>query len=84
MFSFYVLNVTKITYIKRLWDYNYISCHAYQTEGIDTILADGTIDEECVMNAVINGETENHLDMLELEAIEHLFEFKWATFARVS
>jgi hypothetical protein len=51
-------------------------------EGFDTILADGTIDEKCVLNAVINGTSENHLEMLELEAIEQLFEFKWASFAR--
>ena len=70
--------------MKRLWDYNYIFCHAYPMEGFDTISADGTIDEQCVLNTVINGATENHLEMLELEAIEQLFEFKWATFARVS
>ncbi len=56
---------------------------AYPLEGIDTCQSDGTIDQTAALPLIINGDTAQHLDMLNIDVISNLLEVKWNNYVQV-
>ncbi len=50
---------------------------------MDTIDSDGKIAWNAALSFVVNGDTDDHLEMLEIGVIKRLLEDKWATYAKV-
>jgi len=50
---------------------------------LDTIDSDGKIAWNAALSFIVNGETDDHLEMLEIGVIKRLLEDKWATYAKV-
>ncbi len=70
--------------IKEFWRYSNITCSAYPLEGLDTVDSDGKIAWNAALSYVVNGSTDDHLDMLEIGVVKRLLEDKWSTYAQVS
>lgn len=69
--------------VKPFWYYNNVACLAYPLEGIDTIETNtGKIDNEASLPYIIHGDTEEHLDMLNITLIENLLNDKWDTYVK--
>ena len=64
-----------------IWQYSNIRCSVYPLESIDTISNDGSIDLLSSLGFIVNGETDEHLEMLRIGFIDRLLEDKWAQFA---
>ncbi len=67
-----------------MWQYSNITCSVYPLDSIDTILPDGSIDPLSSLGFIVNGDTDEHLDMLRIGFIDRLLEDKWAQFAQVA
>lgn len=67
---------------KPFWHYNNVACLAYPLEGVDTIEANGKINKEASLPFIINGDTVEHLDMLNIDIIDQLLDAKWTKFAK--
>lgn len=44
---------------------------------------DGKIAWNAALSYIVNGDTEDHLDMLKIGVVDRLLEDKWSTFAQV-
>ncbi|CAF0893285.1 unnamed protein product [Brachionus calyciflorus] len=64
------------------WRYSNITCSAYQLDGLDTVDPDGKIAWNAALSYIVNGETEDHLDMLEIGVVKRLLGDKWSTYAQ--
>ncbi len=69
--------------IKEIWSWSTTQCSVYPLEGIDTIASDGTLQWNSALSFIVSGETEDHLDMLEIGLVKQVLSDKWATFAKV-
>jgi transient receptor potential cation channel subfamily V protein 6 len=69
---------------KEFWRYSNITCSAYPLEGLDTVDSDGKIAWNAALSYVVNGSTDDHLDMLEIGVVKRLLEDKWSTYAQVT
>ncbi|XP_046544515.1 transient receptor potential cation channel subfamily V member 5-like [Haliotis rubra] len=65
-----------------LWRYSNILCSAYPLTSLDSIGHKGETNWNSALMIIVNGETEEHLDMLEGGVIRQLLDEKWKTFAR--
>ncbi|XP_046356888.2 transient receptor potential cation channel subfamily V member 6-like [Haliotis rufescens] len=65
-----------------LWRYSNILCSAYPLTSLDSIGPKGDTNWNSALMIIVNGETEEHLDMLEGGVIRQLLDEKWKTFAR--
>ncbi|XP_052249254.1 transient receptor potential cation channel subfamily V member 6-like isoform X6 [Dreissena polymorpha] len=63
------------------WIYGNVTCAGYPLPDIDTISATGELDNHSVLNLVVYGESEGHLDMMD-GLIVNLLKEKWKVFAR--
>ncbi|XP_064606487.1 transient receptor potential cation channel subfamily V member 5-like isoform X2 [Liolophura sinensis] len=63
------------------WHYSNIKCSVYPLAPLDTISPSGNTNWQSALWFIINGETDEHLDMLEGGVIRQLLEEKWKTFA---
>ncbi|CAF0985740.1 unnamed protein product [Didymodactylos carnosus] len=61
-----------------------IKCSTYPLEGLDTITDGGKIDWNSSLTYIVNGKTEEHLEMLGNMVIDRLLNDKWSTFARAN
>ncbi|RMZ97637.1 Transient receptor potential cation channel subfamily V member 6, partial [Brachionus plicatilis] len=64
------------------WRYSNITCSAYELDGLDTVDADGKIAWNAALSYIVNGNTEDHLDMLEIGVVKRLLGDKWSTYAQ--
>ena len=69
---------------KEIWRYSNITCSTYPLEGLDTIDSDGKIAWNAALSFIVNGDTDDHLEMLEIGVIKRLLEDKWSTYAKVT
>ena len=53
-------------------------------EGLDTVDSDGKIAWNAALSFIVNGDTDDHLEMLEIGVIKRLLEDKWSTYAMVN
>ena len=63
------------------WIFGNVTCAGYPLPDIDTISASGELDNYSVLNLVVYGESEGHLDMMD-GLIVNLLQEKWKVFAR--
>ncbi|XP_053381357.1 transient receptor potential cation channel subfamily V member 5-like isoform X2 [Mercenaria mercenaria] len=63
------------------WIYGNVTCAGYPLPDVDTISASGELDKFSVLNLVVYGESEGHLDMMD-GLIVNLLKEKWKVFAR--
>ena len=63
------------------WIFGNVTCAGYPLPDIDTISASGELDKYSVLNLVVYGESEGHLDMMD-GLIVNLLKEKWKVFAR--
>lgn len=61
------------------WVYTDISCAAYPLANIDTIREDGTFDSDSVLYSIVNGDNDDHLELLDGVLLD-LLQKKWKTF----
>ncbi|GAB1600059.1 transient receptor potential cation channel subfamily V member 5-like [Argonauta hians] len=66
-----------------LWRYSNITCSVYPIANLDTVDPDGITSWTSALNLIIDGETDEHLDMMEGKVIKQLLDEKWKTFAQV-
>ncbi|KAK3087949.1 hypothetical protein FSP39_012710 [Pinctada imbricata] len=64
-----------------MWIYGKVTCAGYPLKDIDTISETGEINKNSVLNLVVYGEDERHLDMMDGLIVE-LLKDKWKTFVR--
>ena len=69
--------------LKEFWRYSNITCSATPLEGLDTIDTDGKLLWNASLSFIVNGETDDHLEMLEIGVIRRLLADKWSTYAKV-
>ena len=69
--------------IEPFWYYNNVGCVAYPLEGVDSIDKDGKIDKETSLPFIINGDSIEHLDMLNIDVIDQLLMAKWDAYIKV-
>ncbi|XP_063430515.1 transient receptor potential cation channel subfamily V member 5-like isoform X2 [Mytilus trossulus] len=65
-----------------LWRYSNITCSVYPLHSIDSIGPTGDSNFNSALMIIINGETDEHLEMLEGGVMRQLLDEKWKTFAR--
>jgi transient receptor potential cation channel subfamily V protein 6 len=70
-------------FLKEYWRYHNITCSAYPLDGLDTIGEDGKIAWNAALTFIINGNTDDHLEMLEGGVVRRLLEDKWNIYAQV-
>lgn len=70
--------------LKEFWRYHNIACSAYSLDGLDSIGEDGKINYNAAINFIINGNTDDHLAMIESGVVKRLLEDKWTTYAQVN
>jgi transient receptor potential cation channel subfamily V protein 6 len=51
---------------------------------LDTIDTDGKLLWNASLSFIVNGETDDHLEMLEIGVIRRLLGDKWSTYAKVT
>jgi hypothetical protein len=73
----------KALFEKEFWQYSDIKCLAYPLEGLDTVDSDGKIAWNAALSYIVNGDTDDHLDMLDIDVVARLLEDKWSTYAQV-
>lgn len=69
-------------FLKEFWRYSNITCSATPLEDLDTIDTDGKILRNSSLSFIVNGETDDHLEMLEIDVIKRLLSDKWSTYAK--
>ena len=65
-----------------IWSWSTTQCSVYPLEGLDTVQSDGNITWNAALSFIVNGESEDHLDMLEIGVVKRLLGDKWATYAK--
>jgi transient receptor potential cation channel subfamily V protein 6 len=55
----------------------------YPLDGLDTIGDGGKIVSNSALSFIINGKTDDHLDMVQSGVVKRLLDDKWSIFARV-
>ncbi|PAA93433.1 hypothetical protein BOX15_Mlig006500g2 [Macrostomum lignano] len=65
-----------------MWRFANITCKVYPLTGVDTIGQSGRTDWNSAFMYIINGTTDQHLDMLEQGLINQLLYEKWQKYAR--
>ncbi|KAK3103630.1 hypothetical protein FSP39_020635 [Pinctada imbricata] len=65
-----------------MWRYSNIICSMYPLLALDSIGPRGETNWNSALMIIINGETDEHLDMLQGGVIRQLLDEKWKTFAR--
>ncbi|XP_052822662.1 transient receptor potential cation channel subfamily V member 5 [Octopus bimaculoides] len=65
-----------------LWRYSNITCSVYPIANLDTVDPDGVTSWTTALNLILDGETDEHLDMMEGKVIKQLLDEKWKTFAQ--
>ncbi|XP_050404943.1 transient receptor potential cation channel subfamily V member 6 isoform X2 [Patella vulgata] len=66
----------------RKWKYGNISCSQYPLEALDSIDSDGKTDWESALMTILDGETDEHAEMLEGPVMSQLLREKWKTYAK--
>ncbi|OWF42778.1 Transient receptor potential cation channel subfamily V member 6 [Mizuhopecten yessoensis] len=64
------------------WRYSNITCSAYPLLALDSIGPKGETNWNSALMIIINGERDEHLDMLEGGVMRQLLDEKWERFAR--
>ncbi|XP_041349921.1 transient receptor potential cation channel subfamily V member 5-like [Gigantopelta aegis] len=64
------------------WSYSNVYCSAYPLTTLDSIGPDGKTNWSSSLMIIVNGETDEHLEMLEGGVMRQLLDEKWKTFAR--
>ncbi|XP_045165814.2 transient receptor potential cation channel subfamily V member 5-like isoform X2 [Mercenaria mercenaria] len=64
------------------WRYSNVTCSAYPLTEIDSISPNGEPNYSSALMIAINGEEDDHLEMLEGGVMRQLLDDKWKTFAR--
>ncbi|XP_052231546.1 transient receptor potential cation channel subfamily V member 5-like isoform X2 [Dreissena polymorpha] len=65
-----------------MWRYSNVACSMYPLTEIDSIKPNGEPNFNSALMIVINGEEDEHLEMLEGGVMRQLLDEKWKTFAR--
>ncbi|XP_013388391.1 transient receptor potential cation channel subfamily V member 6 isoform X1 [Lingula anatina] len=65
-----------------MWRYSNVTCALYPLLDIDTISPTGDTNWNSALVYIIEGQTDEHLDMLEGGVIRQLLDEKWKTFGR--
>ncbi|XP_067930551.1 transient receptor potential cation channel subfamily V member 5-like [Watersipora subatra] len=65
-----------------LWRFSNIGCSLYPLHAVDSIGIGGKTNWNSALMIVVNGETDNHLEMLQGGVIRQLLDEKWKTFVR--
>lgn len=73
-----ILELNSIEY----WRYSNVTCSAYPLTDIDSISANGEPNWNSALMIVINGEEDDHLEMLQGGVMRQLLDDKWKTFAK--
>ena len=69
---------------KEFWSYSNVSCVGYPLDGLDTVnFNNGKIERKAALSFIIDGESEEHLDMLEILVVKRLLEDKWSLYVQV-
>ena len=76
MFQFILIQQRKL-----LWKYADVTCGAYPLNTVDTISENGMTDTTSALYVIANGETEEHLELLEGYVVD-LLNVKWQTFVK--
>ncbi|KAF7640482.1 ANK_REP_REGION domain-containing protein [Meloidogyne graminicola] len=63
------------------WRFSDMTCSAYPLDALDTIRPDGSTNYNSALMTVINGSTQEHLEMIGSEVIQRLLADKWKAFA---
>lgn len=66
---------------KLIWKYADITCGAYPLNTVDTIAEDGKTDTTSALYLICNGESVEHLDLLEGLVVD-LLNIKWHSFVK--
>lgn len=66
----------------KYWAYSRMICNAYPLENLDSIASNGDTDWESGLMKIIQGNDDNHLNMLEGGVVTNLLNQKWKYFAR--
>ncbi|XP_076311803.1 uncharacterized protein LOC143225747 isoform X2 [Tachypleus tridentatus] len=77
-----ILHVVVIRDKLEFWRYSNITCSGYPLNALDSILPSGKTNWNSALMIILNGKTNEHLDMLDGGVIQRLLEEKWKTFAR--
>ncbi|XP_070193087.1 transient receptor potential cation channel subfamily V member 6-like [Littorina saxatilis] len=64
------------------WRFSNVTCSAYPLASIDSIGPTGDSNRYSALMIIVNGETDEHLDMLGGGVIRQLLDDKWKTFAK--
>lgn len=67
---------------KRFWSFSYMVCSAYPLKDLDSISYTGDTNWESGLMQIIQGDTDDHLDMLQGGVVTSLLDKKWQVFAR--
>ncbi|GAB6026275.1 hypothetical protein CHUAL_012484 [Chamberlinius hualienensis] len=67
---------------QEFWRFSNITCSAYPLIALDSIGPDGRTNWKSALMIILNGESDEHLDMLEGGVVLRLLDDKWKTFAR--
>lgn len=67
---------------REYWSYGRMTCSGYPLDGLDSVDKNGKSDEHSALLITMNGNTSDHLDMLNSGIIYRLLEEKWKAFAR--
>ncbi|XP_064632713.1 transient receptor potential cation channel subfamily V member 6-like isoform X2 [Lineus longissimus] len=65
-----------------IWRYSNITCSTYPLTALDTIGPDGSTNWKSALMFIIEGKTDEHLQMLDGGVISQLLDDKWKYFAR--
>lgn len=76
MFQFILMQQRKL-----IWKYADITCGAYPLDTVDTIAEDGNTDTTSALYLVCNGESVEHLELLEGLVVD-LLNIKWQSFVK--
>ncbi|KAI1726226.1 ankyrin repeats (3 copies) domain-containing protein [Ditylenchus destructor] len=63
------------------WRFSDMTCSAYPLDTLDTIRPDGSTNYDSALMTVINGSTQEHLEMIGSEVIQRLLADKWKAYA---
>ncbi|XP_077995894.1 transient receptor potential cation channel subfamily V member 1-like [Glandiceps talaboti] len=64
------------------WRYGSVQCNAYPLQAVDSIGRNGEINWSGALMMIVNGSTDEHLEMLNSGVIFRLLEEKWSVFAK--
>uniref|UniRef100_A0AC35U5Y8 ANK_REP_REGION domain-containing protein n=1 Tax=Rhabditophanes sp. KR3021 TaxID=114890 RepID=A0AC35U5Y8_9BILA len=62
------------------WRFSDMTCSAYPLTALDTIKPDGSTNYDSALMTVINGNTNEHLEMIGSDVIQRLLDDKWKSF----